>query len=143
MLVREISMDDVPVIGNIYVEAFEHQPEALKFYRMVPYVQFCKDAGYAFVAEESGKIDGFILGYERPDIINGRIAFIELLAVRPEAQKQGYARKLIERFAETARAKGIREISVATACYKDAYLIYRHLGFTDSRNDMRTLFKRI
>ncbi|MCD7716631.1 MAG: GNAT family N-acetyltransferase [Lachnospiraceae bacterium] len=136
-------MDDVPVIGNIYVEAFEHQPEALKFYRMVPYVQFCKDAGYAFVAEESGKIDGFILGYERPDIFNGRIAFIELLAVRPDAQKQGYARKLIECFAETARAKGIREISVATACYMDAYSIYRHLGFMDCKNDMRTLFKMI
>ncbi|MCD7763968.1 MAG: GNAT family N-acetyltransferase [Lachnospiraceae bacterium] len=143
MLVRELAMDDVSSIGNIYAEAFEHQPETLKFYRIEPYVQFCKDAGYAFVAEETGKIDGFILGYERPDIFNGRIAFIELLAVRPDAQKQGYARKLIERFAEAARANGIKELTVATACYKDAYLIYRHLGFMDCQSDMRTLFKRI
>ncbi|MCD7827065.1 MAG: GNAT family N-acetyltransferase [Clostridiales bacterium] len=136
-------MKDITAVGEIYIQAFGHQPESIRFYKLEPYVRFCIDEGYAFISEDEGRIEGFIIGYEKPDMFNGKIAYIELLAMRPEAQHRGNAKRLIERFIESAQAKGIKEVSVSTACYKDAYLIYRHLGFSDAQSDLRTLFKRI
>lgn len=143
MAIRETETKDVIAIGEIYTQAFNHQPESIRFYKLEPYVQFCMDEGYAFIAEDAGKAEGFIIGYEKPSMFNGKIAYIELLAVRPEAQHRGNAKRLIDWFIESAQAKGIKEISISTACYKDAYLIYRHLGFSDSQSDLRILFKRI
>lgn len=136
-------MDDVNSIGEIYTKAFNHHPDSIKLYKLEPYIQFCMNDGYAFVSENDSKINGFIIGYERPSMFNGKIAYIELLAVRPENQGQGYAKGLMEQFIKTAQDRGIKEVSVSTACYKDAYLIYRHLGFTDSQSDLRYLFKRL
>lgn len=143
MAIRKMAMGDITAVGEIYIQAFGHQPESIRFYKLEPYVQFCMDEGYAFVAKNDEKIEGFVIGYEKPSLFNGKIAYIELLAVRPEVQHQGIAKKLLDRFIESAQAKGIKEVSVSTACYKDAYLIYRHLGFSDAQSDLRTLFKRV
>lgn len=143
MAIRKMKMDDISTVGEIYIQAFGYQPESIKFYKLKPYVQFCMDEGYAFIAEDDGEIKGFIIGYEKPSMFNGRIAHIELLAVRPADQHQGNGEKLIDRFIESAQAKGVKEVSVSTACYKDAYLIYRHLGFSDAQSDLRNLFKRV
>lgn len=106
MAIREMAMKDVIAVGEIYTQAFNHQPESIKFYKLEPYVQFCMDEGYAFIAEDDGKTEGFIIGYEKPSMFNGKIAYIELLAVRPEAQHRGNAKRLIDRFIESAQAKG-------------------------------------
>ncbi|MCM1121012.1 MAG: GNAT family N-acetyltransferase [Eubacterium sp.] len=97
------------------------------------------DKNNAFVVEEDDMVCGVVLVYEIPDMLHGRSLYIELLAVLPDCQNKGMGRALIEHVFEEARRRGITEVSIRTACYKEAYLIYRHIGFRDSQSDCRFL----
>lgn len=62
----------------------------------------------SFVAEDTGKIRGFLLGFLSQ--VDSREAYIHLVAVDPAYQKQGIARALYERFFEAVRGMGRRRI---------------------------------
>ena len=89
--------------------------------------------------EEDDTICGAVLVHETPDMFYGRSLYIEFLAVLPDYQNKGVDRALIEYVCDEAHRGGITEVSIRTACYKDAYLIYRHIGFRDSQSDWRFL----
>lgn len=144
MNIREVTEDDVKTIWMIYARAFGHHEESLKYYGgFNEYVSFCVDQKYAFVIENEIGICGVVLGYEKPDMFSGRDVYIELLAVLPEYQCKGYGKALIAEIEKTALDNGIRTVSLRTGCYMEAFHIYHHLGFRDTRDDQRYMIKHI
>ena len=143
MKIRSVKESDIDTIGTIYERAFEHSKGVIKYYQGFPeYVKFCMKQGYAFVLEE-GTVCGVILGYEKPDMFMGKVAYIELLAVLPECQGKGYGKNLIQKFEEFAVQKKIKQLSLRTGCYMKAFHIYHHLGFIDTRDDQRYMIRHI
>ena len=44
---------------------------------------------------------------------------------------------------QIAVQNGIEEISLRTGCYMEAFHIYHHLGFVDTRDDQRYMTRHI
>lgn len=143
MKIRRVEENDIDIIGVIYARAFDFREELIKYYQGFPqYVKFCMEQGYSFVAEED-VVCGVILGYEKPSMLFGKVAYIELLAIIPEFQGKGYGKALITRFEDVAAKNGIKELSLRTGCYMKAFHVYHHLGFNDTRDDQRYMVRRI
>ena len=84
--------------------------------------------GALLVANEHSRYFGMIA--VRP--IEGTIAEMKRLYVRPDARGRGLARQLIARICEQARALGYTEIRLDTLpMMGDAQALYEGLGFTD------------
>jgi ribosomal protein S18 acetylase RimI-like enzyme len=144
MNIREVTEQDIGIIEKIYAKAFSHREEAMRYYKgFQEYVIFCKKQAYAYVAENDEEICGVILAYEKPDIFEGKNVYIELLAILPEHQSKGYGKALIDKIETVAAGNGIKELSLRTACYMDAFHIYHHLGFIDTRDDQRYMVRHI
>lgn len=144
MNIREVNENDIEVIGTIYEKAFGYSEGLVKdLGNFDEYVNFCVKQNYAFVIENGIEICGVVLGYEKPDMIYGRNVYIELLAVLPEYQCKGYGKALIAAIEKVAISNGIKEVTLRTACYMDAFHIYCHLGFKDTRDDQRHMIRRI
>ena len=128
-----------------YYENYNNDPEEYHTLdRNFPtYVRFCINAGYAFVAVEDGFIVGIVLAYERPDFFRGRCIFIELLGVLPRYQRRGYAKRLLEKVAKTAKENGISYALLSAVRDEDYYEMYKHLGFEDQLSDTTLMSKRI
>jgi ribosomal protein S18 acetylase RimI-like enzyme len=144
MNIREVTEQDIGSIGKVYAKAFAHNEKILNYYTgFDQYVIFCMEQAYAYVAENDEGICGVILAYEKPDIFEGKNVYIELLAILPEYQSKGYGKALIDKIESVAAGNGIKELSLRTACYMDAFHIYHHLGFLDTRDDQRYMVRHI
>ncbi|XEA76206.1 GNAT family N-acetyltransferase [Methanothermobacter sp. KEPCO 2] len=66
----------------------------------------------SFVAEEDGRITGFLLGFISQD--DPHEAYIHLLCVSPHLRGRGVASRLLEVFTETVRQKGVNVIYLIT-----------------------------
>lgn len=86
---------------------------------------------------EEDVVCGVLFAYEVPDLMFGEILYIELLAVLPEYQKKGIGTKLLNQVRVDANNAGFQEITLRTACYLDAYEIYKKYGFKDTKTDRR------
>lgn len=139
--IRLAVKDDYDKIVRLYEKAFEHREGiVVKYYTgFNEYLSFFVNRDNAFIVEEDDMICGAVLVYETPDMFCGRSLYVEFLAVLPDYQNKGVGRALIEYVCSEAHRRGITEVSIRTACYKDAYLIYRHMGFRDSESDCRFL----
>lgn len=140
-LIRLATKDDYDKIGGLYEKAFDYGEGFVKYYYkgFDEYLSFFVDKNNAFVLEEDDTVCGAALVYETPDMHCGCSLYIELLAILPDYQKKGMGRALIEYVCDEARRREITEVSIRTVCYKDAYLVYRHMGFRDSQGDCRFL----
>lgn len=67
---------------------------------------FVKEKQIFFVAEEKGKIAGFIMG----EIMTGKIALLWLIGVDKNYQDQGVGKKLVESFEEEIKKHGAKAI---------------------------------
>lgn len=87
-----------------------------------------QDASLFYVAEESGKLVGYIIVSSERDY-----AHLSRIAVDPEHQGMGIASALLGRGIEFLRLKGVRSISVSTQAdnYRSKAL-YRKFGFRET-----------
>lgn len=108
-----------------------------------------KENGKIFVAIEKGNVVGFIAGvvspFDRLDVINenkstfGRI--IELFITKNN-RRNGIGKKLVERIEEYLKSKNCEVIELGViAPNKDAYAVYKHLGYTDRAIDLRKIVR--
>lgn len=91
-----------------------------------------------FVATDQDKIVGF-LTYEA---LEGDLAEVSWMGVRPEYQRQGVGRRLLQLAEERLITKGVRVLQVSTVADSVAYepyartrAFYRASGFRDYRVD--------
>lgn len=137
--IRKIAEEDIDTVARIYENAFSHREGiVLKYYEgFSDYVMFCMNESYAYIAgDETGEY-GVILGYEIPDMWYGKEIYIELLAVDPIKQRQGYGKALMKNLFDVAEENGIKATSIRTRCYMDSYEIYKKMGYKDMKSDMR------
>jgi GNAT superfamily N-acetyltransferase len=85
------------------------------------------DQGLSVVLEVGDRIVGFAIGdMQGPDV------YLRELDVARDSQQRGYGARLVQSFTETARAKGARDIFLATFRTPPWNApFYRRLGFND------------
>jgi predicted N-acetyltransferase YhbS len=85
------------------------------------------DEGLSLVAEEGGRVAGFVIGEMHDDD-----AYMRELDVDPIFQKRGIGAKLVSAFAEAAQAKGAHNVYLSTFRSPPWNApFYRKLGFRD------------
>ena len=83
------------------------------------------------VVEEGDRLLGFLFAAERADYFTGeRVAHVEDLALHPEAEGKGLARRLMEAAEEWARERGCRRVTLNVwARNERAVGLYHRLGY--------------
>lgn len=146
MEIRKIVVNsDIEKIKAIYEKTFEIREGILSnyYYGFSNYIDFCVKQNYAYIAILDGCECGYILAYQKPDMMLGVELYIELLVVLPEYQRKGIGRKLLDKLKKQAKEEGIKEMALRTGCYMDAYEIYKKYGFQDTRDDQRFMIMNI
>ena len=89
------------------------------------------------VALLDGKVVGSVMvGYE------GHRGWLNYLAVRPEYQKRGYGRKLVERALEEVTKLGCQKVNLQVRRSNVSVVeFYKHLGFKE--DDVASMGKRL
>lgn len=142
--IRRVVNSDLKNIELIYEKAFDRSEGVLKYYQGFPeYVRFCMNQGYAYVAVDEGTVCGVLLAYITPDMLAGKVVYIELLAVLPEYQRKGFGTELLDKVKTEAQNNGIWKLSLRTGCYMESYQIYKNYGFMDTRDDHRYMVMNI
>jgi ribosomal protein S18 acetylase RimI-like enzyme len=125
---------------------------------MLPKLFFVHFKPTSFVAEQEGKIRGFVCGFVSQT--NPTQAYIHFLGVDPDYRKDGLGRKLYEQFFEAARSRGCTEaLCITSPVNKTSIAFHRRMGFEilpgntevdgiaatadyDGRGEARILFRR-
>jgi ribosomal protein S18 acetylase RimI-like enzyme len=100
---------------------------------MLPKLFFVHFRTTSFVAEHSGEIVGFVIGFVSQTVPEE--AYIHFAGVHPEFRKDGLARALYERFFATVRKLGCRIVRCVTSpVNKGSISFHLRMGFsaTDS-----------
>jgi GNAT superfamily N-acetyltransferase len=146
--IRPMRPDDAPVVGALTLAAYDA-------YGTIggPYREFLADpsrrldgATEVYVAELDGEVVGTVTyvvpgdreweGRPEPE---GDAAF-RVLAVRPDVEGRGVARRLVETCVERARAEGRHRLAITSMAWMDrAHRLYERLGF-DPRPDLAVRF---
>ena len=142
--IRRATEVDMDGIKDVYEKAFLDREGMLMYYpNFEEYVRNCIKHDLSYVAINNGRLCGMIFAYEVPDIEWGKIVYVEVFAVLPELQKKGIGTALMKQLEESVQKKGYMEVSLRTACYLDAYEIYKKMGFKDMRSDKRFMTLKI
>src|SRR6266542_4717447 len=82
----------------------------------------------SFVAEEEGRLIGFLVGFLSQTFIDE--AYIHFVGVHPERRKGGLGRKLYERFFDAARKNGRNTVRCITSpVNKGSIAFHLRMGF--------------
>ena len=94
-----------------------------------------RDESASFVAEEEGRLVGFITGgveANQPDRLPERHVTVGYLYIDPSARRQGVAKRLVGSFAEWAKTQdGVSHLEMTVlAADTEAAAFWREAGFT-------------
>jgi ribosomal protein S18 acetylase RimI-like enzyme len=93
-----------------------------------------------FVAEENGKIIGFIL-LMTDDVVSNTVSLSDVF-VKEECRKQGFATELVNHAIDWSKESGAKEIVLAVGKNNtQAIELYRKAGFTEKEDDYIYLSK--
>jgi ribosomal protein S18 acetylase RimI-like enzyme len=83
------------------------------------------------VAQDHGRMQGFVYAVTNRDYFTGELhAYVEDLAIAPDARGKGVARQLMGAVEEWARAQGYRRIRLAVWAQNErARGLYEHIGY--------------
>ncbi|MGI8648652.1 MAG: GNAT family N-acetyltransferase [Mycobacteriales bacterium] len=85
------------------------------------------NGGHLLVAEISGLIVGYLLGFDHPSFFaNGSVAWVEELAVFPERRRSKAGSHLMADFEDRVRQRGARLVALATT---RASSFYKAIGY--------------
>lgn len=149
--IRIMNKDDIEICANIYALAFdilcltdkintfsEENREILKLcaqtYDLPRYFNQCindKDK-YAFCIKAENQIVGFLTGWNMPSVSCNYAVYIDMIAVAPEYQKNGYGTKLLKYFLDNV----VKDTTAVLVTKKDfpAYRMYERIGFLDENS---------
>lgn len=132
--IREMGAEDLE--GILEIERVTKGDKRSATYAPVPDSCIGGEIGASVVAEVKDKIVGFVLGRVVGSPIELRnIAWIELIGIHPDYQRQGIGRKMVEAWKEHCRKKGIRKVHIMLN-WRDWRMLsfFESLGF--SRGDL-------
>ncbi len=85
---------------------------------------------HLLVAEVQGQVRGYLLGFEHATFYaNGRVAWVEEVAVDADFRRRGLGKLLMQEFEEWARQRDCRLVALAT---RRAAAFYETLGYEES-----------
>jgi N-acetylglutamate synthase-like GNAT family acetyltransferase len=125
-------MSGEDVEGVLAIERKVTGPNRAPTYAPVPDSCIGGEVDNSVVAEIDGEIIGFVLGrIARSPIKLLDVAWIELIGVLPEYNRQGIGRKLVDTWKEHCRQKGIKKVHVMIS-WRDWLMLsfFESLGFT-------------
>ncbi len=124
----------VELLGILFANEEEFAPDAGKQRRALEMILADPRVGRVFVAREGARILGMAsLLFTVSTAQGGRAALFEDLIVLPEHRGKGIATALLRHVVETARAEGVKRITLLTdRGNKRAQALYRKLGFAAS-----------
>ena len=136
--IRRARPADAAALFPLAVElATSFVPERAAFTRAFRDATARRDA-CVLVAERDGRIVGYLLGFEHPAFFaNGRVAWIEEVAVAAGLRRGGIGRALVTAFERWARSRRARLVALAT---RRAGAFYRALGYEESATYFRKVF---
>lgn len=149
--IRLMNKDDIEICTNIYAHAFdilcltdkintfsEENREILKLcaqaYDLPKYFNQCindKDK-YAFCIKAENQVIGFLTGWNMPSVSHSYAIYIDIIAVAPEYQKNGFGTKLLNYFLKNV-VKDTAAVLVTKKEYP-AYKMYENIGFLDENS---------
>jgi ribosomal protein S18 acetylase RimI-like enzyme len=95
---------------------------------MLPKLFFIHFRDTSFVAEDGGKIVGFLIGFLSQNFPDQ--AYVHFLGVHPNFRRLGVARKLYDRFFEDVSKQGRSIVHLVTASVnKESIAFHIHVGF--------------
>ena len=132
MLIRKIKIEDADGIGRIQ-SAITKPPPVINF-RQIIKDQLRKDEDVSFVAEDDGKVAGYMISY----IVYGgfgleKSAWIATLGVDPKYMGQGIGKRLAEAIFRVYQERGIRNIFTSVLWDSvDLLSFFKTMGFERS-----------
>lgn len=143
-----MNKDDIEICSKIYALAFDiiclsdkintfskENKELLELcaqtYNLPRYFTQCIDDKdkYAYCIREENQVIGFLTGWNMPSVLYPYSVYIDIIAVKPEYQKNGYGTKLLQCFLDNI-VKDKSAVLVTKPDYP-AYKMYTNIGFMD------------
>ena len=159
MIIKEANLDDADEILDIWEdfmdehtiivtnenpelkEYLEFDPNRRNIYRKFLESHMKSQDGAVFIAEDNGKIAGYVMIYikdEIPVFKNKKIGYCSDLFIKKSHRNKSISSKLKNKVMEWFEHKGIKVISLATFYdNKNARAIYNKWGFFDYKVEMR------
>jgi GNAT superfamily N-acetyltransferase len=132
-------MDEEDVEGILEIERESRGGHRAATYAPVPDSCIGGEIDSSIVAEEDGRVVGFVLGrIVRSPLELRNIAWIELIGVLPPYHRRGIGRKMVEAWMERCRKKGISRVHIMVN-WRDWWMLAfaEALGF--ARGDLMDL----
>ncbi len=132
--IREMSVEDVE--GILDIEREVRGSNRSVTYAPVPDSCIGGEVDSSIVAEENGRIVGFVLGrVVRSPVELSDIAWIELIGVLPGYHRRGIGKRMVEAWKDRCRQKGIKKVHIMIN-WRDWWMLsfFESLGF--SRGDL-------
>ena len=132
--IREMSVEDVE--GILDIEREVRGSSRSVTYAPVPDSCIGGEVDNSIVAEENGRIVGFVLGrIVRSPVELSDIAWIELIGVLPGYHRRGIGKRMVEAWKDRCRQKGIKKVHIMIN-WRDWWMLsfFESLGF--SRGDL-------
>lgn len=125
LLIRHARPSDYEPIIAVVDEWWDGRPMA----SMLPKLFFVHFQPTSFVAEQNGKIVGFVTGFVSQTFPDE--AYIHFVGVHPKFRKGGLARALYDRFFAAVRHFNCRAVRCVTSpVNKDSISFHRRMGFS-------------
>ncbi|MBZ4644392.1 MAG: acetyltransferase, family [Deferribacteraceae bacterium] len=139
MNIRKITLKDLPQIHRLGEKVFtlKNYPNLYRVWDESEVAEFfVNNRQSCFVAEDKGKVAGFILSYvvQKKHIKYGYLVW---LCVDEEYEKQGLASKLFDEFKEFMKNEGIRTVFVDVEKSNERALgFFRGKGFCEPKEQI-------
>ncbi|MDO5424044.1 MAG: GNAT family N-acetyltransferase [Eubacteriales bacterium] len=124
---REMTENDFPMVYEMLNHTFD---TILTSYDNEHFKKFL--TGYSFVACDKEDILGVALAYPIPGL-HSDIIYVDSLAVAQYARGRGIAKKLLNTIQKKGHMNQIYCMRLITNRQLEAYQMYRHLGFQESK----------
>ncbi|GAA1167715.1 GNAT family N-acetyltransferase [Pseudonocardia alaniniphila] len=136
-IIRAATLMDEPTVYSLAAEmATSFAVERESFRRSLGEL-VAADNALLLVAETDGKVSGYVLGFTHPAFYaNGRVAWVEEIAVQAGQRRQRVGALLMEEFERRALDAGARLVALATRRAADFYLA---IGYEESATYFRKL----
>lgn len=132
--IREMSVEDVEGILDIEREVRGSNRSAT--YAPVPDSCIGGEVDSSIVAEENGRIVGFVLGrVVRSPVELSDIAWIELIGVLPGYHRRGIGKRMVEAWKDRCRQKGIKKVHIMIN-WRDWWMLSFFESLEFSRGDL-------